>query len=130
MLLSILVACPGDGGDSDTAKTDLPPDSLAAIQAETFTVSCAFAGCHGGADPAEDLDLTAGRAHASLVNVESPEKEGAIRVVPGDHAASYLYLKLTADPSIEGDPMPTSSGLDPARLANIVAWIDGGAADE
>lgn len=131
MLLTLLLACPGTEDDSGT-KTTPAADTLSAIQEETFTVSCAFASCHSATNPEEGLDLTEGTSFASLVNVASAQKEGEILVIPGDSANSYLVKKLSAAPDIVEAPMPdgSSTGLDAARLANIVAWIDGGAADD
>ena len=46
-------------------------------------------------------------------------------VVPGDPATSYLYLKVSADPSIEGVGMPTVLGLDEEGRALVWYWIAG-----
>src|SRR5262245_35700598 len=51
--------------------------------------------CHTdqGRQPSAGLNLRTG-AHANLVNVRSVTKPGAIRVIPGDAANSYLIQKL------------------------------------
>jgi hypothetical protein len=93
--------------------------------------SCAGMGCHGGARPAENLDLSAPSvAFAALVNVRSGQCGGAkFRVLPGDPAASYLIAKLTGIGMCSGSVMPKAgSELSPAQIDVIRAWIGSGAA--
>lgn len=133
MFFAILLACtgkPGDSASADDTATVTDPDTLSAIQAETFTPSCAFASCHAATNPAGSLDLTDGHTFASLVGVEAADAPGQTLVIAGDSANSYLVAKLSGDPDIVGDPMPSGSdGLDATRLAHIIDWIDAGAAD-
>jgi len=51
-----------------------------------------------------------------------------LEIDPGSPENSYLYLKITNDPSISGSFMPaTGTMLDPALIAVIEQWILDGA---
>lgn len=130
-MLIFLLACTGPSGDSGSSTTPADPGTLSAVQAETFTPSCAFSSCHSATNPAGALDLSDGHAHAALVDVPSVDAMGQTLVIPGDGANSYLVKKCTEGADFVGDLMPqgTVTGLDAERLAHIVAWIDAGAAD-
>jgi hypothetical protein len=130
ILLLVLTACSG-GKDSGDAAEALDP-TLTNVQAQIFDGSCAFSSCHSGANGSGQLDLTAGNAYASLVNVESSAAAGEIRVIPGDSANSYVVKKCTLGATFTGDLMPqgTTEGLDADRLDLLKAWIDAGAADD
>jgi hypothetical protein len=99
------------------------------VQAQVFSQRCALAGCHVGTTAPFGLDLSsAGTSSTNLVGVASAESPSHLRVEPGDPGDSYLYMKLTADPRILGDPMPpTGSSLGSGDLALIEDWIEGGA---
>ena len=88
-------------------------------------------GCHGGDPPQGGLDLTEPGLHPRLLGA-SGQKTGLALVEPGNPGASYLWLKLTGDPSIDGSPMPSdgmggSRMLTPDELADIETWITSGA---
>ena len=88
-------------------------------------------GCHGGARPAEGMDLsTATVAFSALVNARTSQCGGAkIRVVPGDPATSYLVAKLTGMGMCSGSVMPKMGGeLSAAQIDVVRAWIGSGAA--
>jgi hypothetical protein len=81
-----------------------------------------FAQLNGG------LDLTREAAYASLVNVASRGKPGAVRVIPGNPAGSYLIHKLEGRSDIVGVRMPISGPfLTPGQTAVIERWIELGA---
>lgn len=102
--------------------------TLSNIQANIFTTSCAFSQCHGGDFPKQGLDLTAGRSYASLVGVQSQERPALDRIEPGEPDNSYLYLKITGDPSIAGDRMPFGApALSSDKIDLIRQWIIEGA---
>lgn len=129
MLLLLLACTSAPKGDTG----DTPAPTLTEVQTELLTPSCAFSTCHGnGGGGAADLDLSDGRSHAELVNVESTDAPGEILVVPGDPDASYLVKKCTPGATgIVGEPMPDGSdGLDEERLAMLRAWIAAGALDD
>lgn len=74
------------------------------------------------------LDLSHDLAYANLVNVASRGKAGAVRVIPGDAANSYLIHKLDGRSGIVGLRMPTSGPyLTAGQLAVIQRWIELGA---
>ena len=105
--------------------------SLASIQANVFSVTCATAGCHEGpAGPnlPAGLDLTTEQASfASIVGVASVQQPAMLRVAAGDADASYLIEKLDGT-AATGSRMPLGgSALDEATIDVIRAWIDGGA---
>jgi len=81
-----------------------------------------FAQFNGGLDLSHDL------AYANLVGVASRGKAGAVRVIPGDAANSYLIHKLDGRSGIVGLRMPTSGPyLTAGQLAVIQRWIELGA---
>lgn len=105
--------------------------SLDSIQANVFTLGCAFSGCHSGpAGPAlpAGMDLTSADASfSSLVGVASNQEPLSMRVAAGDADASYLIRKLEGTGA--GSQMPLGGPfLDQATIDVIRAWIDNGAA--
>ena len=75
-----------------------------------------------------NLNLSAATAYASLVNAPSSGKPGAIRVVPGDPAASYLIQKIEGAPGIVGARMPMSGPFLTSGQVEIIShWIRLGA---
>lgn len=128
-MIALLLACAG-GGDSagDSAETSIDP-TLANVQAEVFTASCAFSTCHA-APGASDLVLDDGESWAELVTVESVDNPGQILVVPGDAQASYLVAKLQGAAGIVGEDMPPGAPVDAVKIQLVTDWIDAGAADD
>jgi hypothetical protein len=81
-----------------------------------------FAPFNGGLDLSRDL------AYANLVGVASRGKSGAVRVIPGDAANSYLIHKLDGRSGIVGLRMPTSGPyLTTGQISVIERWIELGA---
>jgi hypothetical protein len=104
------------------------PVSLATVQAQVFSPSCALTDCHTGPDPEQGMDLSSGQALANLINIPADENNNYMRVSPGNAADSYIYMKLTDDLRILGDPMPLDDDpLSDARLRLIENWIEQGA---
>lgn len=105
-----------------------PTVTLLDVQIQVFSPRCALSGCHTGPAAPFGLDLSAGESFGNLVGVASGEQPGLLRVEPFDAADSYLYMKLSGDPRISGDPMPLSGGpLSAADLALVESWIEQGA---
>jgi mono/diheme cytochrome c family protein len=111
--------------------------TLATVQAEVFTPSCAFSTCHGDGGGSAGLSLLDGLAYGELVNapaegdaVSGTPPVGALRVVPGDPDGSYLLVKLGASGAFVGDRMPSADGLDDERFDLVRAWIEAGALDD
>jgi hypothetical protein len=134
-ILGVLSACgAGDGtgldpnGNPDQGTAPPPPGpSLAAIQANVFTPSCAVAGCHGGANAQRGLRLDPGYSAASLINVSSPVDGSLVRVIPYQPNTSFLIQKLEGTQSL-GDRMPQGGPYIPQELINdIRQWISEGA---
>jgi hypothetical protein len=111
----------GGGGDSAT---------FTQVQQQIFNQSCAFSGCHGGDSPAQGLSLVVGSAYDEIVNVRSNQSSLDL-IEPFDPASSYLYLKVTGDPSISGSRMPRGGAALSQQLLDLLRdWIEGGALND
>ena len=120
----------GCGGDSGDGMGPSPQGvTLLDVQTQVLTPRCAISGCHVGSGAPFGLDMSSVSASsANLIDVASAEMPALMRVHPGDAAGSYLYMKVSGDPSILGDPMPASGGaLSDGDIDLIARWIDGGA---
>lgn len=114
--------------------------TFASIQAEIFETTdasgrAACTQCHtdaGGRNPSGGLNLRRDLAFASLVNIASRGKTGAIRVIPDDADDSYIVQKLTGAPGIIGERMPRTGGpyLTEGQISIIKRWIDTGARND
>jgi methylglyoxal synthase len=90
--------------------------------------------CHLVAEGAPaGLSLLEGQAYANLVNVPSSQVPTLNRVTPGDPDNSYLYMKHSGAPGIEGGRMPRGNETffddNPELLELERQWILGGALD-
>lgn len=83
--------------------------------------------CHATASPPMGLDLSSpDMARRSLRGV--PASTGMAKVRPGDHARSYLMLKLLGEGGHLGPPMPPEEPrLSGPELRRVADWIDAGA---
>ncbi|EDM77864.1 hypothetical protein PPSIR1_01517 [Plesiocystis pacifica SIR-1] len=91
--------------------------------------SCAFGGCHGGTQPAADLDLSAGKAYDALLG-GSAQNPGQALVEPGNPTNSYLMTKLTGN-GLSGVQMPKGGDpLDETSIGIVRQWIIEGAAND
>ena len=129
IFLFILIA----GCSEDTPLQPAPPDNQPAvklstfseIQRQVFNPSCAVSGCHAGANPAANLDLTAANSYNELVDQNSLLDPPRKLVDPGSSAESVLVLILrgTVTPR-----MPYQApALSAATIDSIAKWIDQGA---
>jgi hypothetical protein len=121
------------GGDFQADFTVAAPvglePNLDSIQQLVFSPNCATAGCHSGAMPSAELDLSdAMTSYMELVGVESSRVAGRILVTANDSLNSYLVEKLGPNPAA-GQQMPTGGRppLPDADIAVIRQWIDSGA---
>jgi len=129
-LLLALAACGGGGEDAPPPAppppTGLQP-TLASIQANVFTPSCAKSGCH--ADPGAMLGLNleaAGQSAANLINVPSFYGGMIVRVIPGNPNDSFLIQKLEGP--LLGARMPADGlYLQQVTVDVIRQWILDGA---
>ena len=128
-LAAVLLPLAGCGGGDDFITPQRGTTTLLEVQAQVFTPKCALSGCHVAVGAPFGLDLSSVTASAAnTVGVASSEMPSLQRIDPFDPMESYLYLKITGDPSILGDQMPASGGpLGSADIALIQDWIEDGA---
>ena len=109
------------GPDPDTGTGDdiLFGDLYPALQTQCV-------GCHGEAAPSAGLALEPESAAFATLTSGSGS-DGRVFVDTTNPTDSYLYLKVTSEASIVGDPMPPTVGLDPSESADVLAWIEQGA---
>lgn len=127
-------------GTSAECMNTMP--TLSWIEANVFSKSCAFSGCHNGANTAAGrLDMkTMGASHADLVGVDSNVETGRKLVVAGQPKQSYLLVMMQQFPPDEMQPTPVAAppgdiGFMPQnapalccqKLDAIEAWITAGA---
>jgi hypothetical protein len=106
------------GGDSVSFAADVQP---------ILTANCTSTQCHDAVGSAAQLDLTAGNAHAELVDVPAFQCSRS-RVVAGDLDQSYLVNKLTGVDMCSGTLMPKADmRLSDSELEIIFVWICAGA---
>ncbi|HEX7878500.1 MAG TPA: hypothetical protein VF720_03775 [Candidatus Eisenbacteria bacterium] len=128
VVANVLSAC---GGDDPPPPVTVEP-TLASIQAEIFTPTCATASCHSTGQLEAGLDLSAGKSYDSLINAdcttEEADREGLWRVKPGDPSKSFLIEKLRGVPNSKGRRMPYDGPyLSDAEIDVIEQWIAEGA---
>ena len=117
---------PLSGGGGGAPPAGLAP-TLASIQDNVFSVSCAVPGCHGGVSAQQGLRLDLGFSAGNLINVPSPRDPNLIRVVPGDPDASFLIQKLDGTQTL-GDRMPDGGPYLTTATINVIRqWIQDGA---
>lgn len=127
------------GGASNGQKFWFLEPKLSSLQEGLFTRRCALSTCHGSpTPPPQDCggkpgqSLIAGNTFANIVGVTSCEQSASQRVQPGNHAASYLYMKVSQKPPPVGDQMPADGTPPlPAPVIQVLAdWIDQGAKND
>ena len=132
-LVLLLLAVTSCGGDGVVSMVGGPPPggapTLTSLQTSIFSPKCGIPGCHATPSPEQGMDLTEGHTYAFTVGVDSNELSGFKRVVPGNPADSYLYMKLAGDPRIVGERMPFGGMLTAAEIEGVRQWIDAGARD-
>jgi len=142
-VVALAAAGIGSGCDENLADIAGPSPNLSpnfsSVQREIFESTdssgrLACTQCHTsvGRVPPAGLDLSHDAAYANLVGVASTAKAGAVRVVPGDPANSYLVDKLDGSPGIVGQRMPRNSGpfLTEGQMTILKRWIADGAAND
>jgi hypothetical protein len=127
------VIVPGDGHPAGLAPCDEAAyhADLAWIQTEVFDKSC-LTGCHSGANPTSNMNLSAGRSWTALVNVPSNQFSGWTRVVPGDPTHSMLLVQLggEAGPELEGTMPWGQPKLCDGLIDAVRRWIAAGAPEQ
>lgn len=120
-----LASC-GGGGGSETRQV-----GYADVQAVFAEYGCT--GCHPGVN--SSLDLRPGRSYRDLVGVRALEDPTLYRVVAGDPARSFLYLKVGGDAPVADIPAigtrmpPGAPPIAAEDLETIRLWIRQGAKD-
>ena len=138
-LLALSLCAMASGCDEKLSSVTGPTPNLEptieSIQNEIFTssdssgrTSCITCHTNQGRTPAQGLNL-AGDAIRALVNVPSTQKSGAILVIPGDPANSYLIQKIKGAGGITGLRMPRNGPpyLTDGQVLVIERWIQLGA---
>jgi hypothetical protein len=116
----------GAGGSSAPLAPALEP-TLASIQANVFSVNCAFAGCHGGGTVQFGLRLDPGFSAGNLIDVPSQQDPTLIRVIPGNPDGSFIIQKLEGTQTV-GRRMPDFSPPLPQSTIDVIRqWIANGA---
>ena len=127
------------GGGGGCTPPEQPTVTLSANVQPIMNRSCAVAGCHVGAVPAGELDLSNGQTFSQTVDVASVQQPRVLRVKPGDPDASYLVRKIEGGPNITGTIMPQgcpgaplngAQCLTPDENAAIRQWITECALDD
>lgn len=95
---------------------------LSDLERDVFTPSCAYAGCHAAAGPANGLDLQTKGAWKRLVGAKA-SVAGKTLVVAGRPGDSYLLERLKGN-------MPPADPLAPKDLDDVRDWIAAGAHDD
>lgn len=114
------------GAGSQAPPATTPPAVTARKVQDIWAARCTS--CHGAEAPPARVDLST--AAAALRSLKGVPSMGANRprVVPGDHARSYLMLKLLDVGGVTGFVMPPSGpALTATQLRQVADWIDGGA---
>jgi hypothetical protein len=125
LLAVALAGCVDPRGTRSVVQTG--PTTLQAVQVSIFTPRCATSGCHVSGAPF-GLDLRSGLTAGNTIGVASAELPGFARITPFDATNSYLYMKVSGDPRLLGDPMPAQGPLLTSQQLQLVAdWINAGA---
>jgi hypothetical protein len=136
---ALVAACDEKLSDIAGPSPNLQP-TFSSIQREIFETTdasgrAACTQCHtnaGGRTPSGGMNLSHDVAYASLVDVASRGKAGAVRVIPGDPDHSYILQKLEGTPAIVGERMPRTGGpyLTEGQISIIRRWIETGAKND
>jgi len=126
-------ACDEKLSDVAGPTPDLQP-TFSSIQQNIFNTTDssgrqACITCHIAGGPGGFMPLTENVSYGNLVGRTSPNKPGAIRVIPGDPDNSYLIQKIEGAPGIVGERMPRTGGpfLTSGQISIIRQWIARGA---
>lgn len=122
----------GDGCDASCGACSGPTTFTAtwdAIQTNVFDRACTT--CHG-ANASGGLDFRAPGTYARIVGVPAPDDPALLYIHAGDHAASFLWLKLEKGTAgghdeVSGPGMPVGPPLPADVVDALGQWIDAGA---
>ena len=109
-----------DATDATDGTDACEPYTIPEAVTTLFATKCGTY-CHtGGATSGVELALDADKAIANLVDVPAFSDKTAIRVVPGDPAASYLIQKVQGT---AGSRMPLGGQLTAAEEKLLTDWV-------
>jgi hypothetical protein len=137
------------GGITDSNKVEVTATTqvsfLNDIAVPIMGQHCAIPECHVPGTAPYGFVMIQQSAYSQLVNVPAVEESGWVRVSPGNHAQSYIYLKLAGE-GVDGGPggpngicttapcppvggrMPLNyPALGQSDIQTIANWIDQGA---
>ncbi len=124
-------ACKSAGTPPETPPQPGAPlePTLASIQANVFSPTCAVSGCHGGTAAQQGMRLDPGFSAGNLICVLVPRDPSKIRVIPGDPNNSFIIQKLEGKPiPLLGDQMPQGGQPLPQSTIDVIRqWIQNGA---
>lgn len=120
----VVVSCDTENGlDPMNEEQPLQMANFTYISTNVFDQRCALSGCHLDV---QNPMLKSDVAYNNIVN--QPSSTGMDYIEPGDPASSYLYLKITGDPGINGLQMPRiGTPLSQVTIDSIRVWIENGA---
>jgi hypothetical protein len=125
LALLVFAQCGDTTNNPATPPTTNTDVSLTHDIQPIFNTNCAVSGCHNVAAAAQ-LNLSAGKSHSSLVEVNANQDATQKRVQTGDATNSYLVVKIEGRQKI-GSKMPHGSTLSATQIQAIKNWIDQGA---
>jgi hypothetical protein len=131
LALALCVGCAGSGGGNGGGggggggckPPETPTVTLSGNVQPIFNRSCAVNGCHVGAVPASELNLSAGQTFAQTVDVPSTQSNLDL-VTPGKPDQSYLVRKIEGGPNIFGTIMPQGCPGAPLNGAQCLSSDD------
>lgn len=126
-LAIVAVACSQEGAKTreTSAETAAPATpTLAVLEAAAGSVLAAScADCHGEG-PEARFSLTPAAFARTTVAVASSQIDTLALVDPGKPDRSYLLMKVTGDPRIQGKRMPIGKApLGEAEVKAVADWI-------
>lgn len=124
-LIFIINSCSEDKPLQPSSSSSIKLSTFSEIQRQVFNPSCAVSGCHAGANPAANLNLTPSQAYQQLVDQPSQKIPGDKLVDPfsGEESVLVRILRGTVSPRMPLGAAPLSS----ATIDSIAKWIDEGA---
>lgn len=145
-----LLGCSGGGASQDAADAAVDAAVDAPADATAEGVGCLFCSdatedvsdlvrvkgvidqvcsnieCHGGG--VEGMGLTPGHEFDAMIDVPSTEVPPMLRVLPGDPAHSYVFIKLACEGGIPDAYACMPLGAPDPRIAKVFHdWIEAGA---
>ncbi len=128
LLIFIINSCSEDKPLQPSSSSSIKLSTFSEIQRQVFNPSCAVSGCHAGANPAANLNLTPSQSYQQLVDQPSQLVPGDKLVDPFSGEESVL-VRILRGPVAQGTQrMPLgATPLSSATIDSIAKWINEGA---